>query len=717
MPPNKRRSIAQLPKPSHEYESLEDKFESPVKCANIAVVIYTPSKTQQATLGALPTPQNSSQYDAADQGLEDTIIEITQLSSSILICLSLESPSAVPVIEATAASDTDSDIQILPSPRGRVLQAKESRTRKASVTDNPLKQRMRDVKSRSPKEHVAQHRPSGTDQQLGYDLSRVPAGANFNGTLHGQESSGHAMSILEGMDTSKVIDLSSDNISDSELSIFASPPRSSRKIFTGDIIAPKQDKPAKQDPGSTRRFLPGGNTGNAPVSTTNTRVPPKLTKPASTRIPTRPQQKAGFNTRHTYTPTDEGDSDEITISPVKRQKRQGGSRRPVAHATVEIAHDQDEEDLEEVLEVLQDTNPKARRTRARITPAKKGKAQKQLEILKRRRAGEKITNISSSSDEARNPKRGIYDTDSDELSLPDEQSDDDSLTSREDPSGIEAIRETLRSDRRDQYDADFVDDDEEGTIGAPLGLEDIPIGFTRHAHKELVEHFKDAIEWMVHNKLNPAFARQDPLYRTAFRRLDDEVKGFTASKFVSAAWNPKFIRALQSRPIFYEMELPVAEGNKCDACNRSGHPAKYQVQFGGKSYHRENLEDVSEASDDESDQDDAKSRDSQGRSIPDSETPYFVGRFCKANAETAHSLIHWRYHLNQWVIDHLKEENHFGPEKVIEREGWAVKRRQKYANGVVDAMEDAGEIRSLFRDFKTNLDAARNAKPSRYRER
>ncbi len=223
------------------------------------------------------------------------------------------------------------------------------------------------------------------------------------------------------------------------------------------------------------------------------------------------------------------------------------------------------------------------------------------------------------------PKRGIYDSDSDDLSLPDGNDDSDAV--EEDVSGIEAIRETLRSDRRDEYDDDFVDDEEEGTIGAPLGLEDIPIEFTRHAHKGMIEHFKDAVEWMVHNKLNPAFPRDDPLYRTAFRRLDDIVKGYTASKFVSAAWNPKFVRALQSRPIFYDRELPIAEGDKCDACNRSGHPAKFQVQFGGKSYHRENLEDVSDASEDESDEDDAKSHDSQGRSIPDSETLYFVGRY------------------------------------------------------------------------------------------
>ena len=110
-------------------------------------------------------------------------------------------------------------------------------------------------------------------------------------------------------------------------------------------------------------------------------------------------------------------------------------------------------------------------------------------------------------------------------------------------------------------------------------------------------------------------------------------------------------------------------------------------------------------------------------------------RFCKANAETAHALLHWRYHLNSWVLSWLESEDHTSPEKIIEREKWSVKKRSEYANKVVDGMEEKGEIRALYRDFKINLEAAREAKvcysssdppiasadkwkkPSRYRDR
>ena len=89
---------------------------------------------------------------------------------------------------------------------------------------------------------------------------------------------------------------------------------------------------------------------------------------------------------------------------------------------------------------------------------------------------------------------------------------------------------------------------------------------------------------------------------------------------------------------------------------------------------------------------------------------HFDHRFCKANATHAHALLHWRYNLNQWVLDWLKNESHTSAEKIVERENWSIKKRGDYANKVVDGMEETGEIKALYRDFKNNLEAARDAK-------
>lgn len=89
-----------------------------------------------------------------------------------------------------------------------------------------------------------------------------------------------------------------------------------------------------------------------------------------------------------------------------------------------------------------------------------------------------------------------------------------------------------------------------------------------------------------------------------------------------------------------------------------------------------------------------------------------AARFCKANAETAHALSHWRYHLNQWVLDWLQAQGYTSAEKILQREKWSIRKKRDYANEVVDNMEQKGEIKALYRDFKHNLEAAREAKVS-----
>lgn len=72
---------------------------------------------------------------------------------------------------------------------------------------------------------------------------------------------------------------------------------------------------------------------------------------------------------------------------------------------------------------------------------------------------------------------------------------------------------------------------------------------------------------------------------------------------------------------------------------------KYEIQFAGKAYHRDSLEEVEQ--DDSSDESDGATQDSQKRSvnaegqvIPSEERCWLSGQYCKANAEQAHSLIH-----------------------------------------------------------------------------
>ena len=215
--------------------------------------------------------------------------------------------------------------------------------------------------------------------------------------------------------------------------------------------------------------------------------------------------------------------------------------------------------------------------------------QKMLEVLKRRRSGGRTVDLSSESGTEASETRPSFEEE--EIYEPSRQ---DGLGDTDDESAAEAVRKSLRADA-DENDS-CVDDD--GFLGVD-GLEEIPFELTRHAHKKPLEHFKDAVEWIVHNKLNPAFPRKDVIYRIAFFKINDAVKGFSASKFLSAAWNKEFLHALKTFPELAVTAVRTMFDQKCGACNRSKHPAKHQLVLSGKPYDMDTLEEVEEDDDEE----------------------------------------------------------------------------------------------------------------------
>ena len=263
--------------------------------------------------------------------------------------------------------------------------------------------------------------------------------------------------------------------------------------------------------------------------------------------------------------------------------------------------------------------------------------------------------------------------------------------------------ENLRHGNLDEYEEDFVTDDDD-TLGAPVGLDEMPLEFTMHAKKKPFEYFKDVVEWMVHNKLNPAFARNDQIYGIAIDKMEDMVRGLTGSKFVSTVWKPKFLKALKTYPDVEEKGFSATlMDQNCEACGRSGHPAKHRLTFTGKPYNRHSLEAISSSEDS-----DRESSDE----AEEGQTSFVLGRRCNANAVTAHMLHHWRYQLNQIVLDCLHDEGYLAPEKIVEREAWSTKKRSKYANDLVDAMVADNRMRTLHREFKENIEAAISVKVS-----
>lgn len=364
---------------------------------------------------------------------------------------------------------------------------------------------------------------------------------------------------------------------------------------------------------------------------------------------------------------------------------------------------------------------KETRTRGRLANSERSKRQQHLEILRRRRAGDKLEDISKSESE---PEEQEEEEEEEKSETPEENQSPINYQTRlraQEDSDVESA--IAGNEDLDRYDDDFVLEDEEDPLGVPTGLEDMPFEFTRHAYKQTKEYFRDTVEWMVYNQLNPVFPRSAAMYQAAFSKVEDEVKGRTGSQIISSVWNVDFHRALMTRPHIEITAYPIRDNHPCDACNRSGHPASFDVKLYGKAYSMDTLE----ALDDDEDED-KEETDRDGNVLPSENTRFLMGRCvsltprawksfiltclkrtCKARTEMAHTLIHWRYHLNEWVVDYLDRKGYLSDDKILERNHWSQKRRAQYAAETVAMMDRTDEVKKLWRDFKINLDAARES--------
>jgi hypothetical protein len=260
----------------------------------------------------------------------------------------------------------------------------------------------------------------------------------------------------------------------------------------------------------------------------------------------------------------------------------------------------------------------------------------------------------------------------------------------------------------------------EDELGVPAEL---PFEFSALARMKPKQAFEIVVEWMVQKKINPAFDRDAAKYVSAFRRIEDEAVGLVGSKFVSAVWTPEFTLSLRARPEIAIWQEEHALLKNCEACNRTSHPATFRIQFSGKPYDSHTLEEVEQDTDGddseeaEDDDDSAAEQgevyDSNGALIAPAGKVYSLGRFCMANAKTAHTLHHWKVHLSSWVVDHLREKmGELTPAKIVERDGWKVGKRRKDADRIVAEMDRDGTIKSLYKEYKSEIDAARDSKVS-----
>ncbi|KAJ4372818.1 hypothetical protein N0V86_008184 [Didymella sp. IMI 355093] len=444
-------------------------------------------------------------------------------------------------------------------------------------------------------------------------------------------------------------------------------------------------------------------------------APPRSTRRRLTKRPATPE---------------EDEEDEEDQSPPKSTRRRARRRRASSDdeeeeaqeegSGAESVNNEEREELKEELAFL-------RSSPLRITHDKpKNKRQEALEALRRKRAGSTQEPSSTPVRKTRTVVESDSDSelevikeepDSDEVGDPESAVEDEDEESDRDANALDMFQE-------DEDDTGFIDDDPDAIIGEPdVEHAQLPMQFSSMSRAKPKELFKYAVEWMVMKKIHPAFNSADEIYELTFRKLGDEVKALASSKFTSAAWTPDFTKAINARPELIVNEIGGARrdflNDHCEACNRKNHPATFELSLTGAPYNPDSLEPLEPDSDSNSDSDsDASSLsadseaalngekptyDARGERIPPASKTFTLGSTCKANAQVAHTLHHWRYHLNDWVKGYLSSNGYLTPEKLVKRDKKSDRKREKEARKIVDEMEGKGEIRKLHRLYKDQV--------------
>ena len=397
------------------------------------------------------------------------------------------------------------------------------------------------------------------------------------------------------------------------------PVRSTRRTRPARIIVCSDDSPQPQTPIKTFRLLQKDRQANYSTSESDSEAPTANLQQKPSGLPgsnsaSNGGTKTGLKSSETRRANDKkavvisdesenSSSEDVVATPIRRRTTTARFRPP-SQDLIPTGEEESSDDLQEELEDLQDMVTPSRNTRTRDGPimSERNKRQQKLEELRRRRAG--IREESQGEDE----------------SYEDQNEDEEEEA---DVSGPEPVHHALRrGSNLDEYEEEFVDD-EDDKMGVDLGVAGVPLEFTYHANKKPFEHFKTEVEWMVNNKLNPAFDRYDEMYQLAHRKLDKEVEGFAGSKFSSSVWGEDFVKALQERPDLARIDVPTMLEHKCDACRRGNHPPKHKVSFSGKPYNRDTLETVEH--DDE--EDDTEGSDNDRSSSDQEGVTFFLGRF------------------------------------------------------------------------------------------
>ncbi|KAJ5082539.1 hypothetical protein N7532_011582 [Penicillium argentinense] len=203
--------------------------------------------------------------------------------------------------------------------------------------------------------------------------------------------------------------------------------------------------------------------------------------------------------------------------------------------------------------------------------------------------------------------------------------------------------------------------------------------FSRAAYKEVREYFRDVVEYLINNIINPDFPRSLERYRLAFEKLDGQTKGPTRAQFMSIMWVRDFRNALCARPTIgikvVDEDMPREEHPLCGAWPEvRTHVASFSARLFGEPYLLDTLEPLGNVPE----------TDREGRILPQANRRIYPRR-------------------------HMKEED------IARRGEMSAEKKAKNASRVLEEM-DEGEMWVLWRQFERVMTQARGHFVLRKRE-
>lgn len=420
--------------------------------------------------------------------------------------------------------------------------------------------------------------------------------------------------------------------------------------------------------------------------------------------------------------------EEASLARQKRNKKSRERRRSRREQDEldEDLKDLQDSDIEQEVDAEDELPATSRRTRGGPVTTQRDRTREHIAELKRRRAGGRIlhdTDSDSGQDNYFDEEDGVDISEINNSHPHAQLSTRGLLLSDSESENFQVQNELEGEDPDDNFIVD--DEDDNGSEYTRRPQSGIPLAFTSFASSRPRELFVHIVEWLVKNRIAPAFSRDDELYILSWNKVNDQIKAQAGSRLISSAWNEDFKNAILARP---EMQVNyLHEGYdefflNCDACNKTNHPARYEFKFAGHAYHKDTLEpievdDGSDSNADDNDDNCADSRDADGGDkvsydqaghlLPSTSKTFNLGRFCAANAEMGHKLTHWKYHLNQALLSYLEEQEVLSAESILAREKLNKKKREKEAENIVDMMQETGVISEMWKDLQNDLEDAR----------